>query len=482
MVIGYPSSAEGSFFSFLLVTPRVIFWRRGSVIPSILLQVSICTGLSFVAIFWNPLRLLPDDAKPLDAYTVMGFLISFLLVFKTQSAFNQNWLAITHVEQLMVIYREMGMGACTTFDWDKGPEVKEHARKLMRLLVLHFHVVVEYFRRTGANAIKHAAMKDKLRSNVMRLAGENEVQILYPDEPEVQSGSSSKHSHSHPMILVVWMDLVIARCFKNGGCLSAPHAAGLSNHTGQLMERFQAMNQIDKTQFPFPYAQLVKLLLVAWSFSLPFVLERSCGHFAPFAVTLIALAVYGLDEVAEILESPFGTDPNDIDLEALEVSLVNDLELMYYGCSMRMDVVFTDESDLCLRGTADPTATLSGPARTTMAQQFSSKNPWNRSTESADHHQGFRLQKQGAVDLSKNRTSQSCPRNEMVRALMENSVVLDAAAYGESGDHAYADEASVPVWEVHPEVLEATSPGTHPEPSVPHPCSLPMLLEPIQDE
>eukprot|EP00747_Dinoflagellata_sp_TGD_P188571 gnl/TRDRNA2_/TRDRNA2_4777_c0_seq1.p1 gnl/TRDRNA2_/TRDRNA2_4777_c0~~gnl/TRDRNA2_/TRDRNA2_4777_c0_seq1.p1 ORF type:complete len:146 (-),score=15.06 gnl/TRDRNA2_/TRDRNA2_4777_c0_seq1:17-397(-) len=61
---------------------------------------------------------------------------------------------------------------------------------------------------------------------------------------------------------------------------------------------------------------------------------------------LAALGFFGLDEVAEILENPFGNDPNSIELKKYGKALMHDLELMYNGKDTNLDTVFTDDCDL----------------------------------------------------------------------------------------------------------------------------------------
>ena len=52
--------------------------------------------------------------------------------------------------------------------------------------------------------------------------------------------------------------------------------------------------------------------------------------------------------VAEILQSPFGNDPNDIDLTEAGSVLVDDLQLMFETHSMEMATVFDDDHELDL--------------------------------------------------------------------------------------------------------------------------------------
>lgn len=46
---------------------------------------------------------------------------------------------------------------------------------------------------------------------------------------------------------------------------------------GQIESDFAAMDLIDKTAFPFPYAQVMKIMLYVYAIILPFVLEMDSG-------------------------------------------------------------------------------------------------------------------------------------------------------------------------------------------------------------
>jgi predicted membrane chloride channel (bestrophin family) len=47
-------------------------------------------------------------------------------------------------------------------------------------------------------------------------------------------------------------------------------------------------------------------MLYTWMAVMPFILEVDCGNATPMIIFLVSLGFFGLDEVAEILESPFG--------------------------------------------------------------------------------------------------------------------------------------------------------------------------------
>jgi len=347
MVVEYNSGAEGSCWSFFTQTPYILSRCRGSALPLVFPQICIAIGLSFVAKHLTDIDANPFDG--MDAPVSLGILVTFMLVFKTQNSYGQFWSALTALDGVLQTSRIIAMTSCTLFEWDhpsdKSNEVRVRARRIVRLLVLHYFVIVEFFQRSGANSTTDVFFLDLLRQDIRRLTGENEFSILYPDEPVDTHGSESKHETANPLQVLFWIQLALGRVVKVGAC-PPPIASGFIGDIHRLMDEVAVMNKIDKTQFPLPYAQIVKILVMVWVFTLPFFIVSGSGSWTPIIASLAALGFFGLDEVAEILESPFGNDPNDIFLRQYGIKLMSDLEMMYNGRDTKLDDVFSNERDL----------------------------------------------------------------------------------------------------------------------------------------
>ena len=103
---------------------------------------------------------------------------------------------------------------------------------------------------------------------------------------------------------------------------------------------FWNMDKIDKTQFPFPYCQIVKWLTIVFLGMLPFSLAQVCGWWTLGFSAIATIGFFGLDKVAEILESPLGNDPNDLDLRDYGETLLSDMELISRCRDVQLDFVF----------------------------------------------------------------------------------------------------------------------------------------------
>mmetsp|Transcript_53663 Transcript_53663/g.116701 ORF Transcript_53663/g.116701 Transcript_53663/m.116701 type:complete len:244 (-) Transcript_53663:291-1022(-) len=95
------------------------------------------------------------------------------------------------------------------------------------------------------------------------------------------------------------------------------------------MSGFMAARAIADTPIPFPYAQLVVLLLVMYLLVTPFVMMAFTQNvwFSALISVGATLVYYGLHSVTVELEDPFGTDENDLPLQEMHTAF---LESVHY--------------------------------------------------------------------------------------------------------------------------------------------------------
>ncbi|CAE8720588.1 unnamed protein product, partial [Polarella glacialis] len=265
-------------------------------------------------------------------------------VFKTQSANAQFWGALGYVDKLQQTLRTIAMISCGVFDWKKE-SIKPCCKKIVRCLVLYYYVMIENFQRTGANQTMSVKVQDALRNDIRHLTGPKEFAMLFPNEDVKTSGSDSIYTAANPSIVLFWITVVVGNAIKEQA-VPPPIGAAVLGHIHSLGTAFFGMERIDKTQFALPYAQIVKLLSLVFVGSLPFIVVKQSGNATYFISLLATIGFFGLDQVAEILESPFGQDANDIQLRDYGESLMQDLEVMYRARDMELDTVITGDDDI----------------------------------------------------------------------------------------------------------------------------------------
>jgi len=215
----------------------------------------------------------------------------------------------------------------------------------VRCLVLYYYVMIENFQRTGSNQTTSVEVQDALRGDIRALTGDKEFAMLFPNEDVNKSGSRSIYNAANPSIVLFWITLVVGNVIKEQA-VPPPIAGVVLGHIHSLGTAFYGMERIDKTQFALPYAQIVKLLTLVFMGCLPFIIVKQSGNATYFISLLATIGFFGLDQVAEILESPFGKDANDIQLRDYGESLMQDIECMYRARDMELDTVITGDDDI----------------------------------------------------------------------------------------------------------------------------------------
>jgi len=151
---------------------------------------------------------------------------------------------------------------------------------------------------------------------------------------------------------------------------------------------FYQCKKIRDTPFPFPYAQLMRFILVLFVHSFPFVVVDFLNHKIPALMVsfFVPLVYFSLNEVARELEVPFHYDHNDINVEEVHDGFIAMLESIHKNFSGTPEPpdsdIFEDLSDkvlspvseqcsckVCLREMADQPAKPRIQSRTISAME-----------------------------------------------------------------------------------------------------------------
>lgn len=157
---------------------------------------------------------------------------------------------------------------------------------------------------------------------------------------EMASGGQSYH-RGKPLVCLQWiMETVSNACDE--GRLGPMRLQTMDTNINCMMKAFNGMAKIDEMLFPFPYAQLVKVFEFIFCITLPFALYGSMGNYTPAIMALTVIGFYGIDAVGEILEDPFGCNPNDLNLDTMGDGLWHDIDMFFQEFEERMASVGLD--------------------------------------------------------------------------------------------------------------------------------------------
>lgn len=216
---------------------------------------------------------LPEELRPYCEkltiiHSLMGFVISMLLVFRTNTAYDRWWEGRKVWGSLINTSRNLYVKFNNLIN-DKATIIK-----LNKLLV------------DFAEALKtHLRKEKKTIQNVHEPL--HITNYLYKEIVELHKSNSI----NDVQFLVINNDLQL-----------------LMDYTG-MCER------IHNTPIPYIYSTFIKKFIFFYVMSLPFALAFNLSYSGVIVGVFIFYVLASLETIAEEIEDPFGTDPNDLPLE-----------------------------------------------------------------------------------------------------------------------------------------------------------------------
>jgi putative membrane protein len=264
-----------------------------------LIAVGVFTGIvGFIETQY--LRLSKNDyVSNLPAmHALMGFALSMLLVFRTNTAYDRWWEARRQWGQLVNVSRNVAIKVAAVMPADDLQVRREFARLI------------------GAFA---QALAGHLRSEKTRLALDAS---LHPELEDLQPGMHV------PAKIAALMHARVHRAYREGA-MSGDQLIGLAADLTGFMDICGACERIKNTPIPYSYSSFLKKFIVIYSLTLPFGYAVTLGYIAVPVVMFVFYVLASLELIAEEIEEPFGMDTNDLPLDRLtEVITTSAVELL----------------------------------------------------------------------------------------------------------------------------------------------------------
>lgn len=93
-------------------------------------------------------------------------------------------------------------------------------------------------------------------------------------------------------------------------------------------DSYHELTKFSATPYPFPTAQMTRIFLFVWMYSLPFALVHDANE--PFSLVVVTFFItygfFGLEFVSIELDDPFGDDPNDMELKKLSMVVLEGMK------------------------------------------------------------------------------------------------------------------------------------------------------------
>ena len=276
---------------------RMIFVWRGSVLPKMLPRLGLIMVLGLVAVPVHRLVLsrLAFDLN-IQPFTLVGISLAVFLGFRNTVSYERYWEARKLWGQLLNVSRSLARQALSATQWP--PDGAETRGFVLALAAF-------------AHALKH------------QLRGSDpapELKDLLP-APSLQRVLASRY-RPVAILLLLGQQLGDAR---RGGQISEMMALAMEGNLNQLSEVVGGCERIASTPIPMPYAVLLHRTVYGFCMALPFGLASTVGWLTPLFAVFISYTFIALDAIADEIEEPFGSDPNDLPLNTLTLGIKSSL-------------------------------------------------------------------------------------------------------------------------------------------------------------
>jgi len=228
-------------------------------------------------------------------HSLLGFAISMLLVFRTNTAYDRWWEGRKLWGQLVNASRNLAVKMSVMV-----PPEDATTRAFFTRLIGLFPM-----------ELKHHLQLEKTR---LELDGK--------PHPEIPDFDRSKHV---PTQVVQLMQQRVQRLHKDGH-ISGDQLIILNTELVQFLDICGACERIKNTPIPYSYSSFIKKFIVVYTFTLPMGFAFTLGYIAVPVVMFVFYVLASLELIAEEIEDPFGTDGNDLPMERLAVMISKNVE------------------------------------------------------------------------------------------------------------------------------------------------------------
>jgi putative membrane protein len=281
-----PKNWFALIFSFHRSDTLRILWKQ-------MVYIGILTAL----ITALKLHFFPDSdvLKNLTSiYSLLGFVISLLLVFRTNTAYDRWWEGRKMWGSLVNDSRNLGS---ILFALKISDQEKEYYRSGIYVFCL--------------------SMKEHLRGNKNFSSG----------AWTVPSGID------HPPLWIMHQLRQEIQRMLEKGSIDAQQWKQISSHLDHMTDSLGACERIRNTPIPYSYSLFFKKFIFLYVLTMPLAFVDVFEYWSVLVSTFIFYALVSMEVLAEEIEDPFGFDANDLPLDAICETINKNLTEVYESTS-----------------------------------------------------------------------------------------------------------------------------------------------------
>uniref|UniRef100_B8HUV0 Bestrophin-like protein n=1 Tax=Cyanothece sp. (strain PCC 7425 / ATCC 29141) TaxID=395961 RepID=B8HUV0_CYAP4 len=271
---------------------RLALQLQGSVFPIVLPRILMFSGLGMLVALAHDFHLpvyiqaLGDLSNNVACNLVLGL----LLVFRTNTAYEKFWEGRKAWGELVVNIRNLSREIRCSL-----PAESEQDRQTQETLI---------------KLLTAFAIATKL--HLRQLPIEQELdELVSPDQlPQLQQSANP------PLLISLAIEAYLQQQYQHQN-LEVNQRIAMGERVNQLIAGLTSCERIARTPIPPAYTIYLKRLILIYCCFLPFNLVERTQTWTGLIMAVVSFILFGVEEIGNQIENPFGTDPNDLPLDQI---------------------------------------------------------------------------------------------------------------------------------------------------------------------
>jgi len=226
-------------------------------------------------------------------HAMVGFVLSMLLVFRTNSAYERWWEGRKIWGSFVNNSRNLAIKLSVIV---KDP-----------ILRSRFKILIANYVSAGKSHLRNGVLTEDLRST---------------DKQSIDYFLQAKHV---PNRIAICLTDEIHQLYKDQK-ISGEELLFLNAELQSFTDNIGACERIKKTPIPYSYNIFLKKIIFIYIASMPFGFAMEFGYWTCMIVPVLFYIFGSIELIAEEIEDPFGTDDNDLPTEQIAANIALNLD------------------------------------------------------------------------------------------------------------------------------------------------------------
>ncbi|QDU97786.1 bestrophin family protein [Lignipirellula cremea] len=282
----------------------MLFQVQGSSLAQTFPRILVITGFSSIVTTAHIANWVDVYSLTVTPFQLIGVALGIFLGFRNNAAYDRYWEGRKLWGSLVNTTRSFTRQVTTLINSDQTVELRAFQQEVVYKTIGYVHALRHHLRNTDDEADIRA--------------------FFTPDDLFRMKGQKNR-----PLFILRLLGERIRWAWREGW-IHDYHMNLLEGSLESLTNIQGACERIKNTPIPFAYTILMHRIVAIYCFALPFGILDSVGALTPVVVLLISHAFFGLDDIGDEIEDPFGTEPQHLPLftlcRTIEVNLLQYLD------------------------------------------------------------------------------------------------------------------------------------------------------------